>query len=322
MKGKTCLVYGDDGFDLCTLYSVLDFYKSLGFKVFFSNNVQPANLIVVVRTYNREMNCKNIAYDAIHIYDYVGSEFDKFLKTIDLEKLTIFCPSDERKKYLMDNYRLPNDIIKIALAPVSTTFYAKKLRPDSKYNIVHVGNHKPYYADGTDLWAERFLNFLNNEHVDMWGVGWKLKSNSKSVLHGKVNFFGVRNIYAASRVALGMMYPFQRDVSISCRFWEAPLNGCVLISEPSLYSKTFPGIIETDYSETSIKSIIQSLPNRTDVQKQAIEFWDRESSKTKELVLQSFGKINFTKSGLLKHPFAFFGNYVVNSIRKVFHRLR
>ena len=44
-KSKTCLIFGMDGFDLCVSINLTLYYASLGFRVFLSRTLFPADVL-------------------------------------------------------------------------------------------------------------------------------------------------------------------------------------------------------------------------------------------------------------------------------------
>ena len=119
----------------------------------------------------------------------------------------------------------------------------------------------------------RFNEAIGHFKPHIWGSGWMVNNE---LYHGKAGLFQVSSIYSKSEFAFGLMYPFQREVTISGRFWHAPLNGCSLLSEPGLYTQKIPGIIETDYSINDITKKIERNSDRKTLQKESQEFWEKQ----------------------------------------------
>jgi hypothetical protein len=210
----------------------------------------------------------------VHIYDYAGWDYDSFLLNTDYNKTFIFCTSEKRKSRLTEKNNFPGDHIFVAFPPVDTALWSSRLK-EVKYKFVHVGNFNP--ITGSDDIKVRFDNAIRYFKVGIWGSGWGAKNE---LHHGKAALFRVSSIYAKSEFALGLMYPFQREVTFSGRFWHAPLNGCYLLSEPGLYSGKIPGIIETDYSIEDISRKTAGSFNRKEMQVEALAYWENQNSIT------------------------------------------
>jgi hypothetical protein len=312
---KTCLIYGHDGLDLDVTYNLQSFYRRLGFKVFFSKNLYNADLLVVIRAFDRESNISNHNFKLIHIYDYAGWDYDAFVYTIDHSRTYIFCTSEARKERLTAKLNFPGDRIFIALPPVDIEIWSKKLKhPD--YRLVHIGNFKPIID--LDKTRDLFYQAINHFNVQVWGTEWK--GLKKELCHGKAGLFEVSSIYSKSEYAFGLMYPFQREVTFSGRFWHAPLNGCCLFSEPGLFTQKIPGIIETDYSFADIGIKIEERIDRKKVQKKAIEFWEYQKMITLEYVRSTlvgiFEKHKFNASIFLN----FFCIRIINILIKCYQK--
>jgi hypothetical protein len=271
---KTCLIWGNDGLDLDLTYNLVSFYKDLGFNVFFSWTLHKADLLIVTRAMDRGTDVSSFNFRLVHIYDYTGWDYDSFLLNTDPHKTFIFCTSEEKKARLAEKNNFPGDHIFVAFPPVDTAQWSKKLKK-LKYEFVHIGNHKPII--GSDKFKEKFDEAIVHFRPHLWGSGWRIKDKS---YRGKAGLFRVSSIYSGSRFAFGLMFPFQRDVTFSGRFWHAPLNGCILLSEPGVYAGKMPGVIETDYSIEDIVRKTSGNFDRKEVQEKAQEYWKKQNSNT------------------------------------------
>jgi hypothetical protein len=272
---KTCLIWGDDSLDLDITYNLVSFYEDLGFKVFFSWSLHKADILVVTRAMDRRNNISSFNFRLVHVYDYTGWDYDSFLLNTDPHKTFIFCTSEEKKARLAEKNNFPVDHIFLAFPPVDTTQWSKKLKK-LKYEFVHIGNHKPII--GSDKFKEKFDIAVDHFRAHLWGTGWRIKNK---FYRGKAGLFRVSSIYSGSQFAFGLMYPFQREVTFSGRFWHAPLNGCILLSEPGMYAGKMPGVIETDYSIEDIVRKTAGNFNRKEMQEEAVVYWENQNSITR-----------------------------------------
>jgi hypothetical protein len=131
--------------------------------------------------------------------------------------------------------------------------------------------------------------------------------------HGKAGLFHVSAIYAKSNFAFGLMYPLQRNVTFSGRFWQAPLNGCYILSEPGLYTQLIPGVIETDYSISDITEKTKLSFDREALQKESQEFWIKQNSITSEYVLTTL--VNVKSDFYFKKTLAYSYLSMINKLR-------
>lgn len=276
---KTCLIYGHNGLDLDVAFNLLAFYKKIGYKTFFSKKLYPTNLLVVLRATDAPFDTRNIEYSQIHVYDYGGWDYDRFVNSVNHEKTFIFTTSEIKRQRLIDLLGFPKDHLFIAFPPVEIAFWLAKSQR-REYDFVHVGNFKK--INDVDAVRQNFLRCIPKLKADIWGLGWNLSDKQK--YHGKAGLFEVANIYAKAKYALGLMYPFQREVTFSGRFWHAPLNGCYLFSEKGLYTSQIPGVVETEYNVDDIMGKISKLGDNVRLQRSAIDFWNQQNSKIASIV--------------------------------------
>jgi hypothetical protein len=268
-------------------YNLRSFYSKLGFRVFFSRSLHDADLLVVTRPLDKVVNTRGFRFSLVHVFDYTGWSFDRFVHSFDYSITYIFCTSDAGRERLVNKLGFPGDHAFIALPPVDVSLWCRRLRR-IKYKLVHIGNFK--HLTSPDEYQERFIKAIRQMNINLWGLGWKDFGNR--LYNGRVGLFGVSRVYSESEYSLGLMYPFQRDVTYSGRFWHAPLNGCCLLSEPGYYTKLIPGIVETDYSAPDIKGKIQLITDREKIQQDSSRFWKAEYYKTQTLVLNTLKEFN------------------------------
>jgi hypothetical protein len=286
---KRCLIFGQNGLDLDVTLNLVAFYKKLGFDTIFSTKLTKADLLVIVRPIDAPLVISKFGYTQIHIYDYVGWLYDACLKSLDLGITYIFTTNEKQRKYLLDTIRMPKDHVYVSLPPVECSLWVEK-SVIRKYKYVHVGNYKKIREN--DEFRDRFNSAMEKLGVDIWGISW-VKSDLYNY-HGKAGLFNVSKIYAKSKCALGLMYPFQREVTYSGRFWHAPLNGCLLVSEPGLYTKYFPGVIETDYTLKDLSKINLEIIDHQKIQSEAIAFWCRQNDNHRKIVSRFIDQVGIS----------------------------
>ena len=310
---KTCLIYGQNGLDLDVTFNLKTFYSKLGFKVFFSDKLYNTNLLVVVRAVDQPLSLSKYTYSLIHVFDYVGWNYDSFIKSIDHSITFVFCSSEKNRRRLINNLHFPENHVFIAFPPVDVNLWVKKIN-NIKYEFIHIGNFKK--IETNDEYQKHFAEALKFFNAHIWGKGWKFNNRN---IHGKINLFSVSSVYSKSKHAFGLMYPFQRECTFSGRFWHAPLNGCLVFSEPGIYTKSIPGIVETNYklSDIILKSSVHT--NRNYIQEIAIKFWNKEYNKTLKLASYTLSNITFSDS--------YFRLYVLNILiinnllKKYYHKI-
>ncbi len=275
---KTCLIYGHSGLDLDVTFNLKSFYNQLGFRVFFSKKLYDADLLVVLRAVDKPIDISNFNFLLVHVYDYGGWDYDSFVKSIDHKITYIFCTSESKLRRLVEILHFPKEHVFVAFPPVDIMLWCNKIE-DVRYDFIHVGNFKPNLKD--DPINELFHKALRHYKVHVWGSGWFL---DKKIYHGKIGLFKVSKIYSKSKFSFGLMYPFQREITFSGRFWLAPLNGCIVFSEPGYFSSKIPGVVETNYCIKEIETLLSIGVDRLALQNQSKLFWKERNNDTLLLV--------------------------------------
>jgi hypothetical protein len=139
----------------------------------------------------------------------------------------------------------------------SLPFSAKKSQP------VHISNFKPLTKD---LFQEQLISLVRQKKIKVYGLKWdRVQINAKPLSYLSANLK-----LATFFVCYGLMYPYQRGNSLSGRMWQAPIQGCLVISEEGTNIFGCPGIIEvSSYINASIKANI----NRNSISSLASKFW-------------------------------------------------
>lgn len=262
-----CVVFGADGFDLDVAFNLMAFYEQLGYSTVLSRELIPTDLLVIHRPPNSPLNLE--AYGSVHVWDYVGTSIESLLPNLAAHpNVTIFASSGARTSALVELAPALEGRIHELLPPVATELWELPIR-ETRYNSVHIGNFKPSYAAGKDAPSSEFLHVIERNRIDVWGAKWPLNSDLD---HGPARLHEVSKIYGQSSYALGMMYPFQREITLSGRFWHAPLNGCLLFTERSIFSQEVPGVKETDYTSWLTSPPLGRVAQAR-LQRKAHEYW-------------------------------------------------
>jgi len=315
---KTCLIYGHNGLDLDVTFNLVAFYKKAGLSVFYARELHDADVLVVLRAVDSPIDLSPFNFGVIHIFDYGGWDYNTFIGSIDHSKTYIFCTSGEKRNRIIHHTSFPENRIFVGFPPVATRLWMADLKKN-EYQFVHIGNYKPIKEP--DRYKENFNKAVIDQKVNVWGLDWT-GIISKDLYHGKAGQFSVSGIYAKSAWGLGLMYPFQRDVTFSGRFWHAPLNGCQLLSEPGVCTKNIPGVIETDYSAEDLhRKLKVASPGKEEVRKKALAFWNAENEKIEKLVRAALSNITTgkNKTGKLKNYFSIAAK---NKAVMLYHKLK
>lgn len=289
---RSCLIYSQDGFDADVLMNLSIFYERLGFDVRTNSEIEICDLLVVTRIGNPAYSCdqilRRIECEKIHVYDYVGWDASGFAVELQGKDYLVICVSEQlRQRWILSNL-VSADRVVVAYLPVVTDLWVNPIRKE-RYRAVHIGNKKRV----DDQWYCRLNDAVECEKIHVWGGGWGEKN---AHYHGSADLKDVSTIYSRSRIALGAMYPFQRDVTYSGRFWHGPLNGCVIVSEPSRFAGVIPGTIVSDFDAIDADVLDMECGDRQATQNDAIHFWECENSKLIEIVKADVLGLNVKKT--------------------------
>ena len=312
---RTCLIYGQNGLDLCVTFNCYFFYKEFFDSVVFSTTLFSADVLIILRGIDEPLKLKDHEFSKIFIYDYVGWPIAGLIKSIDKEKLVLFTASNVTKNIYIEEFKLLDRQIYVDYPPVKVSLWSRKII-EVKYDFVHVGNFKK--VETPDDYNMKFHELLQKLTVHIWGMSWP-ESFKKITYHGKAPLFIVPDIYRMAHIALGIMYPFQREVTFSSRFWQGPLNGCLILSEPGGLTKQIPGILETDFDMSEIKRIKKlNIQERMHLKKQATDFWENHFESHKLLLSRELGDIkSLPEIKIKKRDFLF--TMINNKIRICLH---
>lgn len=276
MGKPLCLIYSDDGFDQCVLFNLMHLYKTLGFLVTFSNRVIDCNLLVIIRGSSITLPDYFDRNIPIHVYNYVGNDITNILGEISENPYFVIAPSQD----LLDFNQVDSDRGVIAFPPVYTQAWISQARrtSTSTYPLVHIGNRKKTLGALSDPYAKALETLTSSGRVDVWGRGWRRREIAKGKYHGYVEVFNIKHIYCRTEIALGLLYPFQRKLgTFSGRFWQAPLNGAMLLSEANRFIGVIPGVYETDL--VNIDLDVRRKYSRDDIADASICYWNQVTAK-------------------------------------------
>jgi len=272
----TVLVYGHDGLDPDVSVNLLHAYRQAGCRPFLSRRLVPADVVCVERTPCEALDLS--AYRVVHVLDYACQANEAFLRALQPHPaVTVFFPSARRRDEQLASAPGLARAARVLLPPVAVPLWRARPRRKRDLALVHVGNFKPYYRDRSDPYATALLDRAQAGDLHLWGQGWE-GCAPPAMQHGKAALRDVSGIYADTRVALGMMYPYQRNRTISGRFWHAPLNGALLLSEAGSLDLPIPGVLHVP--ELPSPAELERLLSRHDadaVARQAQAYWSAQA---------------------------------------------
>jgi hypothetical protein len=297
-----CLIYCNDGFDIATLFNLIKMYAKFGFNVIFTTRkIINCNLLVIPRGDNIDLPIDFSNKIPIHIYNYVGNNIVKIIEKISSNPYIVLAPSRD----LLEQSHVEENRGFIAAFPVYPEYWTDKSGikiENSKYDLVHIGNKKLYSGTLHDQYAIALDKLISQDTVHLWGRGWDKSSIDANKYHGSIAVLNLKYIYSRTDIALGLMYPFQRELgTFSERFWQAPLNGTILLSEPTRYIGVIPGVFETDLQ--NIDRSIRKKYSKQEIADASSKYWSESTFKLEEYLLNSFNELPPTDDVLKKNYF-------------------
>jgi hypothetical protein len=259
MTGKfRCSIFSFDYLDYDVFLNVQAFYRLAGYSVSSDLNISALNLLIVLRGIPPRIY--NEFTGIIHYYDYVKEHSynpnDYFPNASAIYYIGIESLADknlnEKSTYIT------------AYLPIISSLWQFSLPFGRRSNkLIHISNYKPLQ---NDTYQKQLINLIRNKKVKVYGSKWdKINISAKPLTYLSANLK-----LASCMICFGLMYPYQRGKSLSGRMWQAPLQGCIVISEEGTNLYECPGVIEVS-SFLQIPNIPMS--DSSQIAHQASRFW-------------------------------------------------
>lgn len=256
MTNRSCAVVSTDYLDKDVYLNIELFYALAGYQVYVwspASASRSPDLIVILRG-DPGTNWVNYS-GPVHVYDYV--------KELDIDWSDRFPHASRLERISLAG----GDVT--GYLPVfpeiwRRTFSRKNSRP------VHLSNYKPMPADA---FQNDLVSLIQQGRVRVFGGRWqRIGVTSRSLSYWQAN-----RLIAASSCCFGLMYPYQRGRSLSGRMWQAPINGCFVISEAGTNPHGLPGLIEVESFGLQESNRHFSLEECLRLSEQASAFWRNQT---------------------------------------------
>ncbi|MEY4353105.1 MAG: hypothetical protein RLZZ609_1346 [Cyanobacteriota bacterium] len=259
---STCSILSFDYLDFDVYLNTRTLYTLAGFKITPpSLTYSSLDLLVVLRGIPTQSF--GAFSGVLHVFDYVRElsiDYSLFFPNAsEIVYVSLVSPSHLR---LVD--RFVYGYVPV-FPPIwrSPSFKAKDPKP------VHIANYKPM---NNDSYQQQLVNLIHNRSVNVYGAKWdRININAAPVSYLTANYY-----LSKSLICFGLMYPYQRGKSLSGRMWQAPLQGCLVISEAATNIFDCPGIVEvTQFSS----GLILKNTDPLSLSIQASNFWFEKTLK-------------------------------------------
>jgi hypothetical protein len=264
MSKPLCMIVGIDGFDPDVLANLAAFYGGCGYSVRISRRPRDCELLVLQRgPYSGQVFDERAS--ACHIYDYAALGTSDFHRAFpNIGACVVIAPSGGASGI----HAPPRQVGGIhPVVPALWRANSRSRPRRASYDYVHIGHRKP--NPGGDSFLLQMDAVAAGGRCHFWGKGWPAPGRT---VHGPASLHESQQIYRRSSFALGVMYPFQRGRTISGRMWQAPLNGCMLLSEAVAPGASFPGVERcTDFMSALDEP--RRAPDAASLIEEACAFW-------------------------------------------------
>ncbi len=263
-----CHILSIDFQDLDVIWNVRLFYRAAGFELIREWVDQELELLVILRG---DPGLSHEDYDGIvHVYDYVKElQVDwrcRFPHAREIRLISLLRPP-----FLPEGVRWVQGYL-----PVIAEFWQQLPFRKRAGRPLHIANFKPM---GDDPYQQDLARLARRGLVEVHGGHWDRLGLST---HG-LSYLEANRRLASAWCCYGLMYPYQRGTTLSGRMWQAPLHGCLVISEKGTNPFGLPGILEVERFAPDTLLSVGSIRECWQVRSEATRYWQEA---TAQLALQ------------------------------------
>ena len=278
MDRPICRIISSDYLDKDVYLNIRAFYRAAGYRLIPPTarlngaSDDQANLLVVLRGDNGS-DLKDF-HGPIHVYDYVKEyAVDWERRYPSASHVTVVALASSSFHPAEDSYSASDDSSRVsrvdAYLPVIPALW---MRPWSskRQQPVHISNFKRM---GDDAYQRDLLALIRAGVVRAFGANWQLAG----VRARPLSYRQANQLLAASACCFGLMWPYQRGRTLSGRMWQAPLNGCFVLSETGTDILGCPGVIECEGFHSGAATLELAPQACRDLADEASAFWESHS---------------------------------------------
>ena len=279
-----CTIVGFPGNDAGIAVGAKRLYSLAGFDVSVRDgHLEEADLLVILRG-SVPWDCDYSRYKSIHVYSYVCPQDFSYEYLSNHANVTVISTCSSYIHPSLCSSSDYNKVNIISYPPVFPEMWFRGMDTslDPRKPFIHIGHFKGGHARviSKDEQQLAFLAYLAVVKADVYGRFWE-SIIPDEMRKGELKQEDVTSIYSQYKYALGIMYDYQRVCSFSGRFFEAPLAGCLLLTEaiPGELPAP-PGVFLVDYTKVStIMNVLNNHKKAKILQQQAYKFWFNETLK-------------------------------------------
>ena len=253
---KRCCILSFDYSDFDVNLNVSAFYRLAGYLIVSSRRFSECDLLVFLRGIPPRVFSEYTG--SIHFYNYVLecdlNLRDYFPNASFITAISISHQGDSLNNCLsIDGY-----------LPVSPSLWHFPFQISRRSSLpLHVSNYKPLVDDP---FQKQLISLAQTGKIRVYGSKW----DRVQILARPLSYLSANLILNTTSVCYGLMYPYQRGKSLSGRMWQAPIQGCVVISEKDTNPFLCPGVFAVNSFSDPLSF---SCLNPAELARQASEFW-------------------------------------------------
>ncbi|WP_216905886.1 hypothetical protein [Synechococcus sp. CCY 0621] len=259
-----CHILSLDFQDLDVIWNVRLFYLASGYSLIREWDDPDPQLLVILRG---DPGLSHQDYGGIvHVYDYV--------KELQVDWRSRFPHAREiRLISLLRPAVLPEGVRWVqGYLPVIPEFWQQLPFRKRAGRPLHIANFKPM---GDDPYQRDLAHLARRGLVEVHGRHWdKLGLNT----HG-LSYLEANRRLAGAYCCYGLMYPYQRGTTLSGRMWQAPLHGCLVISEKGTNPFGLPGLLEVERFDPDTLLSVASIRECWQIQNEATRYWQEATGE-------------------------------------------
>jgi hypothetical protein len=278
MDRPICRITSSDYLDKDVYLNIRAFYRAAGYRLIpptarlNSASDDQADLLVVLRGDNGS-DLKDF-HGPIHIYDYVKEyAIDWERRYPSASHVTVVALASSSFHPAEDSHSASDDSSRVsrvdAYLPVIPALWMRSWS-GKRQQPVHISNFKRM---GDDAYQRDLLALIRAGVVRAFGANWQLAG----VRARPLSYRQANQLLAASACCFGLMWPYQRGRTLSGRMWQAPLNGCFVLSETGTDILGCPGVIECEAFHAGAAALELSPQACRDLADEASAFWESHS---------------------------------------------
>ena len=278
MDRPICRIISSDYLDKDVYLNIRAFYRAVGYRLIPPTarlkgaSDDQANLLVVLRGDNGS-DLKDF-HGPIHIYDYVKEyAVDWERRYPSASHVTVVALASSSFHPAEDSHAASDDSSRVsrvdAYLPVIPALWMRSWS-GKRQQPVHISNFKRM---GDDAYQRDLLALIRAGVVRAFGANWQLAG----VRARPLSYRQANQLLAASACCFGLMWPYQRGRTLSGRMWQAPLNGCFVLSETGTDILGCPGVIECEAFHAGAATLELAPQACRDLADEASAFWESHS---------------------------------------------